>query len=100
MAKQALRDRFDHDQVVRREHRARVINRLRFGGDAERPHAQVRGDLLAGLECTRHAFDGGPRPLEPCRRLLRLDDGLQRMERAERRSCGDQGPERFLPLRS
>ena len=84
MAQQALGDGLDHDQVVRREYRARVVDRLGPGRDPERAHPEILGESLGRLHRSRHALDRGPRPLEPFGRPLGLRDRLQRVQRAER----------------
>jgi len=75
-----------------------VVNRFCFGGDPERPHAEVARDLLAGFHRARHSLDGRPRSFEAIGRELRLYDRLQRMQGTETSATRDERAECFLTL--
>ena len=95
---QALGHGLDHDEIIRREHRARVVHRLVLGREAERLEPHVARELLGGFHRPRHPLHRRPRSLETLRRALGIADRLQRVQGAERGLAGDEWPQRLLAL--
>jgi len=75
-----------------------VVNGFRFGGDPERPHAEIARDLLTGFHRARHSLDSRPGAFETIGRELRLYDRLQRMQRTQTSAARDERAECFLTL--